>query len=305
MTYPIPESITFDTCILSRPVERRFVMATWELLGTSVSVLPHVTNELHGVLFDNEFLHWHSSLASQERREHARYAPGKKDRIATAAAQGARQWVERELQAEHHATDGPPPPRALRTVPMSALQRERANGIAAAIPGSCFRGASKDGHFGDRTIIAQAIVMDFSILATRNRGSIRRHQVNEWAKASMGLNDQLALGAEDAVQQVQERILSPSDKASLAAVLLACLPGRPVTPERTSAIVERFLSLLQKSSFANCGEGAALIWQEPEGLALAAQITRRLKDSATRQTEQRRVDLVRQQATHAGWSPSR
>ena len=303
MTGTTPESVTFDTSVMCRPVERRFVMATWELLGARVPVLPNVASELHGVMYRNEFLHWQRSLASQERREEtAEYPPGAKDRIATAAAEGARQWVERELQTE--PAEGAHAPSALHAVRMSALQREQANGIAAAIPNRCFAGPSKDNHFGDRVIIAQAITMGFSILASRNRASIRRNQVNEWAKDSMGLNADLVREAEDAVHEVQGRILSPSDKASLAAVLLACLPGRPTSPERTTAIVDQFIRLLRQSSLAGCGEGAEFMWREPEGVDLATQVAKRIDDSAARQTEQRRVDLVRRKATDAGWSRS-
>ena len=242
MTGTTPESVTLDTSVMCRPVERRFVMATWELLGARVPVLPNVASELHGVMYRNEFLHWQRSLASQERREETKeYPTGAKDRIATAAAEGARQWVEQELQTELEPAEGAHIPSALRPVRMSTLQREQANGIAAAIPNRCFAGPSKDNHFGDRVIIAQAIVMGFSILASRNRASIRRNQVNEWAKESMGLNADLVREAEDAVHEVQGRILSPSDKASLAAVLLACRgtphprSGRPPSSTSSSA----------------------------------------------------------------------
>lgn len=298
-----PEQIALDTSVLCRPYDRRFVMAAWQLLGAKVAVLPRVARELHGTMADSERQHWRRVMDGEEERGREPYTTLERYRIARAAADGVRQWVEAELDAQ--LEDGPfSLDSALRVVRMGEADRADADDLAMRLPDHCFQGHSKDGHAGDRRIIGEAAVMNFRILASRNRTSIRRERTNAWLREKAGLNADLVCEADDVLTRVHHARHADPDAAALDAVLHAALPKADVTPERQDEIVEAFIGHLRASCFPDCAEGAQSAWLGPEGVAAATRMRERLDPSPSRDTESRRVSAVRNAAAGAGWRPS-
>jgi len=291
-------SITFDTSVLCRPFDRRFIMAAWELLGAPVPVLPRVAKELYHVMADNEEDHWISVLSGQERRKGITYSYEQKNKIASSVATATYAWVNSKID---HAQFSSAHPCALKQVSMTEQDEGRVRDIAFRIPSRCFRGPSRNNHRGDRLVIAEALVTQHRVLASKNRISIRREPTNQWLKSEFGINDDLVQEADDVVFRTFQHHGHDPDTFGLQSVLLACLPDKQVSPERMDEIVQRFTAMLSKSSFPDCAEGANQCWESEQGLACVNTVRSLLSESVARKTEASRVALVREHAQQAGW----
>ncbi len=297
-----PKTAAFDTSVLCRPFDRRFIMSTWQGLGCKVAVLPRVAQELYGTMADNEADHWHSVLNGEEKRSGIKYSPVTRYDIVDAASKGVQKWIGDEIDAQQR--DGFERQSALELVSMSREEKAEASRLAALIPSYCFRGYSANGHAGDRQVIAEAVVMKFHVLASKNRNSIRRVQTNSWLRQSAGVNVDLVEEADDVVSGL---LLTQGPKLgapALDAVLHACLPLREASPQREHSIVKRFLDTLQAGSFPDCGSSALDLWLSAEGPEMAEKARASLAPSLARETEDRRVRAVRAAASEVGWSPS-
>lgn len=297
-----PSGTAFDTSVICYPFDRRFVLCAWQQLGAKVAVLPRVAHELHGIMCDNEIAHWQAVLKGEEGRGGQSYSSAEWEAITSAAGKGAQAWVRQEIDSQ--AAGKGPADSALRAVVMSAEERGRAGRLASEIPAYCFRGPSRDGHAGDRRIIAEARVMGFQVLASKNRTSIRRAQTNHWLRSRTGMNVDLVQEADAIVGEMFLREHDNLGVPALKAVLHAALPANEVSPQRQCDIVERFLENLGAGSFVDCAEQAEDVWRGPDGDRLAMAARRGLVDSPARETEARRVQVVREQAAEAGWAPS-
>ena len=297
-----PRDTAFDTSVLCRPFDRRFVLSTWQGLGAKVAVLPRVAQELYGIMADNEAAHWHTVLDGEEERGRPKYGAVARLRIVEAASDGVRRWINEEIDAQREP--GFARESALNLVVMSMEERARAFRLASDIPAYCFRGYSPNRHAGDRQVIAEAVVMGFQVVASKNRNSIRRVQTNHWLRQSAGLNIDLVQETDEVVSGF---ILARGPEVgppALEAILHAALPLRPVSPQREQSIVERFMANIQAGSFPDCGGGALDVWLSGEGLEVAAKARASLASSTARETEARRVATVRKAAVDAGWSHS-
>ncbi len=293
-----PEHITFDTSVLCRPFDRRFVMAAWELLGARVPVLPRVTNELYGVMSLNESEHWETVLEKQSERTGVAYSTDTVLRINEAVIAATRHWVSSELDEQEHED---PQTSGLRRVSLSGLDLVRVTRIAREIPAKCFHGPSRNGHLGDRFVIAEALVSGHQILASKNRSSIKRVITNTWLQEVHGLNTPLVQEADDVMQETILAHGHDIDRFATQCVVLAAWPEREVSTTRLSEIMERFFNRLEKSSFPDCSDAASRGWHSSHCLEYIESVKPYLPSSTTRATESRRVDLVRQAAEDAGW----
>ena len=275
-------------------------MCCWERLGTTVPIVPAVAQEMYGQLPSDETAHWARVLDGEEARENAHYAPATRARIYKAVAEATRLWIRNDLDAQ---VRNPLESQScsLRVVQMSAEQIVDAQRLSMEIPESCFRTLTRNRQRGDRNVMAQSAVLGFSVLAAHNRHSILRPEINKWMREEIGLNHDLVQEADDVMYEVyQELNLDPSVEQSKA-VLLACLPTNVRPPVREREIIEQFLSRLEKGSFS---EGAA---RSARGLGSAQfveyieEIRRALPFSLARETEQRRISMVRDAARNVGW----
>ena len=173
--------VALDTSLLAPPTSRRFFMAAWELRGLRVPVLPRVVRELHGVLGDSEQEHWTRVLDGESRRGVIR-SPATTIQILAAVEEAARQWVRDTLDVQLTQPRAAPSSCALHVVHLDDAESLRARQIAAAIPARCFKGPSRNNHYGDRQVIGQAAVKGYRVLALNNRNSIRRAATNHWLR---------------------------------------------------------------------------------------------------------------------------
>ena len=129
-----------------------------------VPVLPRVIRELHGVLPDSEQGHWTRVLAGQARRTGTTSDAATTNRILDAVDAASESWVREKLDAQYGDPPGDVQPFALRAVRLDDDELARARAISDAIPATCFRGPSRNDHFGDRQIIGQAAVKGYRVL---------------------------------------------------------------------------------------------------------------------------------------------
>ena len=305
------ERVAWDSSGLFSPFDRRFIMATCELLGGRAVVLPQVAREMHGILADNEEDHWIKVLGWEERRGQRSYAPDEKDRICAAAGFGIKDWVRDEIDAQAKPKARNAPDSALALHALTPSESGRARDIAQAIPDYCFRGQSKDGHWGDRQIIGQAVVAGYHVLASKNRRSVKRPRINVWCRETHGVNEDLMQEADDVMQdavsgmgrrRAADDAVGPGDEVFLKAVLLAAMPGHDVAPDRFAEIVENFMDRLENSeTFPECADGAWRAWRSDLAPSCIQSVRPLLADSPTRATEQRRLNAVHSRARGAGW----
>ena len=293
--------VVLDTSLLVPPTARRFFMAAWQLQGMDVPVLPRVSRELHGVLPDSERRHWTRVLEGQTRRTGIVLNAAATNRILDAVDAASESWVRDTLDAQFGQPLDNAPPWALRAVRLNDDELARARAIGDSMPPSCFRGPSRNDHYGDRQIIGQAAVKGFRVLALNNRNSIRRVAANGWLREHAGANEDLLWESDEAVYRLHAAVSAEPDVETLKAVLHACLPDRSPTPTREDEIVLQFLDRLARAGLVDCAAGAASVWQTASGKELANGIRAGFADSAARQTEASRVAAVRNAAEEAGW----
>ena len=295
--------VVLDTSLLVPPTARRFFMAAWQLQGMEVPVLPRVIRELHGVLPDSERGHWTRVLAGQAKRTGTMADAATTNRILDAVDAASESWVHEKLDAQYGDQPGDAQPCALRAVRLDDDELARARAIGDAIPAACFRGPSRNDHFGDRQIIGQAAVKGYRVLALNNRNSIRRVAANGWLREHAGANEDLLWDSDEAVYRLQSAVSSEPDVETLKAVLHACLPDRLSGSSREDEIVVQFLDRMARAGLGDCAAGAASVWRTPAGKELASEARAGLADSVARQTEASRVAAVRSAAERAGWRP--
>ena len=292
--------VVLDTSLLASPTARRFFMASWELQGLTVPVLPRVVRELHGVMADSEESHWNRVLAGDANRGIRHDAPTT-NRILASVREAVRQWVRDTLDAQQEGDETC----ALRVVRMQDEKMIKAREIAETIPAGCFKGPSQNFHYGDREIIGQAAVEGYRVLALNNRSSIRRASANRWLREHAGVNDDLLRDPDDAVYQLHANQGVP-DTDMLKVVLHACLPDTPRSEAREDQIVTQFLSRLGGAGIEDCVAGMARTWRSEEGRELRAEVRDRFRaGSIARQTEAHRVEVVREAARKSGWRGGR
>ena len=126
------QTAAFDTRVLCRPFDRRFITSTWQGLGCKVAILPRVAHEMYGTMTDNEADHWHSVLNGEEAREGVKYSPVARYNIVSAASKGVRKWIRDEIDAQER--DGFERQSALELVAMSREEKAEASKLAALLP---------------------------------------------------------------------------------------------------------------------------------------------------------------------------
>ena len=288
----LPDAVAWDTCVLLSPFDRRFIMAVCELRGCKTNVAPQVAKELFGLVPVSESDYWHRVLDGEEARGERQWPLEQRQAICRAASEGAKEWIKKDVDAQ-------PANSALSLVTFKEADSERIRILAEEIPASCFRGPSKDGHRGDRHVIAQAAVAGLQVLATKIRSSIKHEQMNEWCASSLGTNAQLVREADSFVQSMTIEntkkagvALRPEDieDEMLSAILLAALPSRQVSTKRLDEIVTRFIDQVADQSFPDCADDAAKAWASDRSPAVVERVQPMLPTSLARTTEQRRVD---------------
>lgn len=294
------EQITFDSSVVVAPSDRRFVMCCWERMGSKVPIVPAVAREMYGQLPSAETTHLARVLDGEENRGSSHYSSSSRAGIYEAVADATREWIHRELDAQlsdssHSLVNG------LRVVEMAAEQVVQAQRLSTDIPDNCFRTLEPRRQLGDRNVMAQAAVLGFSVLASHNRHSILRPEINRWMREEVGLNHDLVQDADTVIYELYTELgLNPATE-QLKAVLVACLPSTARLPSREREIIDQFLGRLERGSFS---EGAARCVRglvSEEFVQYVDEIRSELPASVARETERRRISMVREAAERAGW----
>ena len=140
----------------------------------------------------------------------------------------------------------------MQAATLNAEQSVKAAAIARSIPGECFKGATKNDYRGDREIVGQGVSAGFKILASDNRGSIRRNAINGWLMEEGHVSAEFVLNADDAIDRAGRWREQP--ERMLEAVLRATLPGQRRTALREDEILGQFIQRLQTRGLRNVAE---------------------------------------------------
>ena len=291
-------SVTIDSSLIYPTTSRRFLMALWEMEGLKVELLPRTVKEMYGFVQDSERGYWRRALKKEGRRTGRMWPPETVEAVAEATAHAAGRWVNAELG--YAGTPGRNDS-MLRAVTLTPEQRAQAGMIAEAIPRECFKGPSKDGHRGDREIVAEGVTSGFKILASDNRSSIRRVQMNGWLIDKRLASGEFVLRGDDALEQAGHWREQPAHM--LEALLRATLPDTPGEAQREKKIVETFIARMKFEGLNSVADSCNEEWQGMHQREIYERARRHIAGPTTlaRETEDRRVKATRAAAKKAGY----
>jgi hypothetical protein len=291
-------SVTIDSSLMYPTTSRRFLMALWEMEGLRINLVPKAVQEMYGYVQESEREYWHERLDKESERTGCAWAPEIAEAIARAAEQGAADWVNDELGYGQKAGREDS---MLRATALDAGQSVRAAGIARSIPRECFKGATKNDYRGDREIIGQGVAAGYKILASDNRGSIRRNAMNGWLMETGHANAEFILNADDAIDRAGQWREQPQHM--LEAVLRATLPGQRRTAQREDEILGQFIQRMQMQGLRNVAQSCLSAWYGPNQKKIYAAARTYIDSSETlaRDTEERRRTRTLKAAQTAGY----
>jgi len=296
------DNITVDSSLMYPTTSRRFLMALWEMDGKRVALVPRAVQEMYGFVRQSEERFCQRALHKQTERTGRIYSPGDRQIIIDAAVEAAGEWVNDELGDDKRPGNNSS---ALILRRLNAEEADRARTLAEAIPSKCFRGPSKNSFFGDREIIGQSIAAGFAILASDNRSSIRRVQLNGWIKEHTGIDGNFVLDADQALEEAGHWTTQPTKL--LEAVLRAALPSRPRSVERENEIVIQFITRLGREGWKHIAVACDEEWRsaEAEIAYTSARAFIAEEGSHARDTEARRIERIRKATSNAGYDIGR
>ena len=282
--------ITADTQLLCYATSRRFLSSLWELEGAALRVTPTVALELPGSVRAAEERRWQRILQHDVATGNRRYEPATYNAILRAARTAAGTWIEEELDRPH----------GLVAVPRTVESDQRATALSRAMPGACFRATNADSERNDRTIVAEAVVHGFTLLASQNLRSIAHERLNEWLQEQGHARQPLIVQIHEALP-ARSRSAADLEQTCLQAVMGAALPARDRGAEHDVRMLTRFIEVLKSGHAGQCG-----LWAE-DGLKAAGDIARltgayREKlPTHTREAEERRLQTTARAVREAGY----
>ena len=291
-------SVTIDSSLIYPTTARRFLMALWEMDGLRIELLPRTVQEMYGFIQDSERGYWRRGLVKEAQRTGTQWPPQTVEEVSEAAAAAAGEWVNEELGYKEAPARNDS---MLRPVLLTPQQQARAGLIAESIPRECFRGPSKNNFRGDREIVAQGVVSGFRILASENRGSIRRVQMNGWLHEGGLATEEFVLRADDAIERAGPWKDQPA--RLLEAALRAALPDNRRAPQREAEIVETFIARMKKEGLDSVALTCLDEWTGPDPGKIYERARAHIAGPETlaRDTEGRRLERTRAAARRAGY----
>ena len=291
-------SVTIDSSLIYPTASRRFLMALWEMEGLKIELLPQTIHEMYGFVQSSERSFWRRGLAKEAGRTGRTWPPDTVEAVIAATMAAAGEWVNAELG---YGTRPARNDSMLHSVSLTVTQRATAGVIAETIPTMCFRGQSKDGHRGDREIIAQGVVSGFKILASDNRSSIRRTQINGWLREQELCTGDFVLRGDDAIEEAGPWRDQPAHM--LEAVLRATLPDQPGKATRENEIVTTFIDRMRHAGLDSIARSCNEEWRGTRQREIYDRARRYIAGPTTlaRETEQRRLNARRTAAADAGY----
>ena len=281
---------TADTEILGDPTCRRFLMALWEIGGSTLVVTPTVADELVGNVRQSERRHWRRVLKYDAAHRNHHYDEATYRQIINAARTAAARWVEEELAGQGaHGLLG-----AQTSMETDTLAEE----ISASIPLRCFRRPDHPNQRADRQIIGEAIALGYTLLATENLSTIKREPTNQWLIDNGYAHSAPILKIEDATKAMHPNATA---EAALDAVLGAALPDHDRGIERDLRTITTFIERLTRTHASVCATWANDALEEVEHPAQLIDNARAHLPQRARKTEARRVRATRRAARDAGY----
>ena len=181
----------------------------------------------------------------------------------------------------------------------TCTQAPARNALAAAIPRDCFRRPEGQNQHADRLIIAEAVVLGYTLLASENLGTIKHERTNAWLRSERKTSTDLIVTLADAAKALDTG--RDPEAIALDAVLAAALPDEDRGIERDLRAVTVFIDRLARGHAASCATWAqdALEFLEDPGTRFAA--ARAALPHPARASEARRVTDTRTAAQRAGY----
>ena len=290
--------VTVDSSLIYPTTTRRFIMALWEMEDLRVDLVPRAVREMWGFVQDSEHDYWSRRLKKEAVRTGTRLPADTATAIEKAAAVAAGAWVNVELG---YAGIPGRNDSMLNAVTMTQEQERLANEITGEIPMECFAGHSKNNHRGDREIISQSVATGFRILASDNRSSILRPQINGWLTEQNLVPGEFVLNGDEAIDHAGTWKEQPA--RMLEAVLRATLPTLPGSARRENEIVETFIARMRDEGLPSTAKSCAAQWEGEHQAEIYERARAYVAGPGTlaRNTEDRRVKAARDAARRAGY----
>ena len=282
---------TADTELLGDPTCRRFLMCLWHRAGATLTVTPTVADELVGNVRQSERRHWERTLRYDAEHGNRTYDDATYHAIIDSARAAAGAWIETELagrgagglvgaRADMHAS-------------------ARAQALAAAIPRECFRRPEGQSQYADRLIIAEAVVLGYTLLASENLGTIKHERTNAWLRSERQTDTSLIVTIADAAKALDTA--RSAEDIALDAVLGAALPDEDRGIERDLRAVTAFIGRLARGHAQRCATWAHDALETLKDPATRFATARGELPRQARATEVRRVTETRTAARRAGY----
>ena len=282
---------TADTELLGDPTCRRFLMCLWDRAGATLTVTPTVADELVGNVRQSERRHWERTLRYDATHGNRTYDEQTYHEIIDAARAAAGTWIETELAGR--GAGGLVAGRADMHASM------RAQELAAQIPRECFRRPEGQSQYSDRLIIAEAVVLGYTLLASENLGTIKHERTNAWLTSQGQTGTDLIVTIADAAKALDTT--TSAENSALDAVLGAALPDEDRGIERDLRAVTAFIDRLARGHARRCATWALDALETLEDPATRFETARGRLPHRARATEARRVVETRRAARQAGY----
>ena len=282
---------TADTELLGDPTCRRFLMCLWHRAGATLTVTPTVADELVGNVRQSERRHWERTLRYDAEHGNRTYDDATYHAIIDAARSAAGAWIEAELTGRGAG--------GLLGAQANMRTSAAAQELAARIPLECFRRPERQSQYADRLIIAEAVVLGYTLLASENLGTIKHERTNAWLMSEGQTETEFILTIADAAKALDTK--RTCEDIALDAVLDAALPDAERGIERDLRAVTAFIGRLARGHAHHCASWAldALETLEDPGTRFAT--ARGNLPYEVRATEARRVTETRAAAQGAGY----
>ena len=269
---------TADTELLGDPTCRCFLMCLWHRAGATLTVTPTVADELVGNVRQSERRHWERTLRYDAEHGNRKYDDTTYHAIIDAARSAAGAWIETELAGR--GTGG------LVAAQADMHASERAQRLAAAIPRECFRRPEGQSQYADRLIIAEAVVLGYTLLASENLGTIKHELTNGWLMSQGQTDTELIVTIANAAKALETA--TSAEDIALDAVLGAALPEQDRGIERDLRAVTAFIARLTRGHAAACATWAQDALETLDDPAIRFATARAELPHRARATEARR-----------------
>ena len=285
--HPLLDLTVFDANQVGDPPQRRFHMSSLDNGKRQLLILNANMEELERSLMASEERRWYHSI----RRQGLTAFDPIVRRTVAAVREAAAVWFRQELDD---------PTSMLANIALTDEQADLTEQLRIVLPDQYFRGPDIAQRDVDRHMVAEAAVTSRLLLVSKYKG-IRHKQLNQWLRSRGWSESSSLIATTEKAHRVFQRLIG--SHATYEWMLGAFLPDVP-SMENDEDIIRNNIEQIRLAGLdkiANCI--ARELDSDPDIQETFARIRHDLP-TRTRATEARRLQVVRNAATDAGWGPA-